>query len=210
MLSKFITIEGIEGVGKSTAVAYLKEWLEEHKLLHIVTREPGGTPLAEKIRNLLIENTDEKVATKTELLLFFAGRAQHIDQVILPNLAQGKVVLCDRFTDATYAYQGVGRGVEEKEIAVLEEWVQNDLRPDATILLDAPVDVAFARMQKRGALDRIENEKKTFFERVRFAYLDRAKRYSTRYHVVDATQSLVNVTKQLAAIMEMLCRTQER
>ena len=163
----FMTVEGGEGAGKTTNIACIKEWLTTHNVEFVHTREPGGTPLAENIRELLLAKSDEVIAEKAELLLVFAARAQHLDQVIIPALQAGKVVLCDRFTDATYAYQGAGRGLSKGDIATLEGLVQGALRPDLTLLLDLPVAAGMARVNQRGDLDRFEQEAMTFFERVR-------------------------------------------
>ena len=186
----FITVEGVEGVGKSTNMAFIGEL--QAGIDYITTREPGGTPLAEDVRSLLLTPRQESVAENTELLLMFAARAQHIATVIEPALARGQWVLCDRFTDATYAYQGGGRGIDKGKIAALEQWVQGSLRPDYTVLLDAPVAVGMARVNKRGALDRFEQEQQQFFERVRAAYLAMAEQQA-RYRLVDAAQDLAQV-----------------
>lgn len=206
-MSKFITIEGNEGVGKSTAIAFVDSYLTQLNIPHRLTREPGGTPFAEKIRGLLQGHQEEAVNYKTELLLFFAARSQHIEALIKPTLAEGSWVICDRFTDSSYAYQGAGRGIPDADIAVLEQWVQQDFRPNKTILLDAPVDVTYARIQKRGKLDRIETEKKAFFERIRECYLQRAKQYSERYIIIDASVSLEEVQQELRMVLNNLCKT---
>ena len=198
----FVTIEGGEGVGKSTNIAFVAEQLKKQGIRFILTREPGGTPLAEDIRQLLLTPRDEPVAENTELLLMFAARAQHIAQVIEPALARGEWVICDRFTDATFAYQGGGRGISDTKIADLEQWVQADLRPDFTLLLDAPVEVGMARANKRGALDRFEQEQQLFFDKVRAAYLSMAEKHADRYRVVDAALSLDQVQSALAVIIE--------
>ncbi|MCK5895042.1 MAG: dTMP kinase [Endozoicomonadaceae bacterium] len=197
----FITIEGGEGVGKTTSSTYIKSWLEQHGMDYVHTREPGGTPLAEKIRELLLGHSEEAVAASTELLLMFAARAQHLDQVIIPALKVGKVVLCDRFTDATYAYQGAGRGLSNEHIATLEQLVQGDFRPDLTILLDLPVVTGMTRVRQRGELDRFEQEALTFFERVRTAYLERATQFSNQYVVVDAAPALADVQATIDSIL---------
>jgi dTMP kinase len=194
---KFITIEGTEGVGKSTNIAFVQRYLAEQGIELLTTREPGGTPLAEQIRGLLLENRDEKMDEATELLLVFAARSQHLQSVILPALASGKWVLCDRFTDATYAYQGGGRGLDVKLIEMLEQTIQGDIRPDLTLLLDIDVKVGLARAGRRGALDRFENEQMAFFEKVRGAYLALAKASPERYALVDASQSLEVVQEQV-------------
>lgn len=198
----FVTIEGGEGVGKSTNIAYIAEQLSDANITFIVTREPGGTPLAEDIRQLLLSDRDETIADNTELLLMFAARAQHIAEVIEPALARGDWVICDRFTDATYAYQGGGRGLPEIKISHLEQWVQGNLRPDITILLDAPVTVGMSRAGQRGQLDRIEREQDHFFEKVRNHYLLLAERHSDRFRVVDASQTLERVQQSLLSIID--------
>ena len=203
-MSKFITIEGNEGVGKSTAITFVDSYLTKLKIPHRLTREPGGTPFAEKIRHLLQLHHEEPVAYKTELLLFFAARSQHIEALIKPTLAAGSWVVSDRFTDSSYAYQGAGRGLPMSDIALLEAWVQEGFQPDKTILLDAPVEMTYARMQKRGTLDRIEAEDMAFFERIRECYLRRAKEHSERYIIVDASVSLEEVQKQLRRILDAL------
>ena len=188
MRGKFITIEGTEGVGKTTNIAFIKQWLDDNGISFINTREPGGTPLAEEIRQVLLSNRDEKVCSKAELLMMFAGRAQHIDQVIEPQLAQGNWVLCDRFTDATYAYQGAGREMGDDLIQSLETMVQGDMRPDLTLVLDVPVELGLERAGKRSEPDRFELEKTDFFNRVRQAYLSMAVNNPQRYKVIDASQ----------------------
>lgn len=200
----FITVEGGEGVGKSTNMEFLATRLRERGLELLVTREPGGTELGEELRELLLRPRDEPVAPSAELLLIFAARAQHIAQVIEPALAAGRWVLCDRFTDATYAYQGGGRGLPVALIRELEQLVQGDLRPDFTLLLDAPVEVGMARAGDRGEMDRFEREHIEFFERVRATYLQLARESSGRYHLVDASLSLEQVQQQLANACEEL------
>ncbi|MNC49188.1 Thymidylate kinase [compost metagenome] len=167
----------------------------------VLTREPGGTPLAEKVRELLLAPSDESMAADTELLLVFAARAQHLAQVIRPALARGAVVLCDRFTDATYAYQGGGRGLSVERIATLEQFVQGDLRPDLTLVFDLPVEVGLARAAARGRLDRFEQEGQAFFEAVRQAYLQRAGREPQRYTLLDAAQPLEAVQRSIDALL---------
>lgn len=198
----FITIEGGEGVGKSTNIDFIAQRLQRQGIPFILTREPGGTPLAEDIRQLLLTPRDEAVAENTELLLMFAARAQHIAEVIEPALAKGQWVVCDRFTDATFAYQGGGRGIPMAKIADLEQWVQGDLRPDFTLLLDAAIEVGMSRASKRGALDRFEQEQQNFFENVRAAYLNLAKQHSHRYRVIDASQSLAQVQQSLLTVID--------
>jgi dTMP kinase len=196
----FITVEGGEGVGKSTNMAFLEQHLSELGIDLVVTREPGGTRLGEDVRELLLKPRAEAVAPSAELLLIFAARAQHIAEVIEPALAQGRWVLCDRFTDATYAYQGGGRQLPAAIIRELEQLVQADLRPDYTLLLDAPVDVGMSRARGRGELDRFEQEQTAFFERVRSTYLQLAGEGSGRYRVIDASRSLAEVEMQLQEV----------
>jgi dTMP kinase len=197
----FITIEGGEGVGKSTNIEFIKTTLEAKGIQCIVTREPGGTPLAEEIREVLIKNRDEQVATETELLLMFAARAQHLNQKILPALEAGIWVISDRFTDATYAYQSGGRGVPSEKVALLENFVQGDVRPDLTLLLDAPIEVGMTRAKNRGKLDRFEEEASEFFNKVRNNYLSRAKAEPNRFKIIDATQSLVQVQADISKVL---------
>tara|TARA_R110001592_G_scaffold233140_1_gene490692 strand:- start:3019 stop:3645 length:627 start_codon:yes stop_codon:yes gene_type:complete len=195
----FITVEGGEGVGKSTNIAFMQQVLEAKGLDVIVTREPGGTPLAEEIREVLIKNREEKVVSETELLLMFAARAQHLYQKILPALEKGQCVISDRFTDATYAYQSGGRGVSAEKVALLETFVQGDTRPDITFLFDAPIEIGMSRAQKRGSLDRFEEEEMSFFNRVRDNYLQRASQEPERFKIIDASQSLEVVQADLKA-----------
>ncbi|MAB26217.1 MAG: dTMP kinase [Alteromonadaceae bacterium] len=201
MIGRFITIEGGEGAGKSTAQTYLAEKLTAQGISVLQTREPGGTPLAEAIRRNLLSLDEEAPVEMAELLLVFAARAQHLSKVIEPALNQGRWVLCDRFTDATYAYQGAGRGLSAKHIGTLEALVQGDRRPDTVILLDMPPEIGLARARARGALDRFEQEKHAFFERVRQGYLGRAAEFPDRYVIVDAAQELSRVQKSLEAVM---------
>jgi dTMP kinase len=207
---KFITIEGGEGVGKSTQIGRLRDFVASAGTEVVVTREPGGTRRAERIRELLLETSDEAMPSTCELLLMFAARCTHIENVIRPALARGAWVICDRFTDATYAYQGGGRGLPLEHIAALEQMVQGALRPDLTLLLDAPLDVSAARASARnaaaGTSDRFEQERREFFERVRNAYLDRARQEPERFAVIDATLSLeaVTVAIQLAVANSLL------
>lgn len=204
MTGLFITLEGPEGAGKSTNREYLAERLREQGVEVLLTREPGGTPLAERIRELLLAPSDEPMAVDTELLLVFAARAQHLQQVICPALAKGSVVLCDRFTDATYAYQGGGRGLSIERIAQLEQFVQGELRPDLTLIFDLPVEVGLARAAARGRLDRFEQEGRGFFEAVRQAYLQRAEQAPQRYRVLDAGQTLTQVQADIDVLLPSL------
>ena len=200
----FITVEGGEGVGKSTNMAFLESVLRSHGVALEVTREPGGTPLAESVRELLLAVRDEDMDARAELLLVFAARAQHIYKRIEPALAAGTWVLCDRFTDATYAYQCGGRGLDSQLVQQLERMVQGELRPDCTILLDAPVATGMERARDRGTLDRFEQEDLEFFERVRATYLALASEGSGRYRVIDAARPLDDVQAELRAICEEL------
>lgn len=194
----FVTLEGIEGAGKSTQLAALIKRLEVHDVSLTVTREPGGTPLGEGIRGLLLDPNQRDVAPTAELLLLFAARAQHLVEVIEPALAGGGLVLCDRFTDATYAYQGGGRGLPSGHIAALETLVQGSRRPDLVLLLDMPVSDALKRVAQRpGAVDRFEREQATFFERIRAAYLCRAAEDPKRYRIIDARAPIDTVTERL-------------
>ena len=202
MRGKFITIEGTEGVGKTTNMAFIKSWLEAKKLSYISTREPGGTPLAEQVRELLLAPRAELVCSASELLLMFAGRAQHIDQVIEPTLAEGRWILCDRFTDATYAYQGAGRKMGSDLIAKLEILVQGSLRPDLTLILDIPVEIGLKRASTRSDPDRFELEQVEFFERVRRGYLGIAEQDPDRCKLIDASQPLEQVQSQIASVLE--------
>lgn len=204
MMSKalFITLEGGEGAGKSTCLPVVKELLARTGRDIVLTREPGGTEVGEKIRHLLLQADGIPIAIDTELLLMFAARAQHLESVVRPALAAGKTVLCDRFTDATYAYQGGGRGVPFDRIAVLESWVQGSLRPDLTLLFDIPVAQGLARAGQRSEPDRFEREGAGFMGRVRSAYLELAKMSPARIRVVDASQPLETVTAQLRAILK--------
>jgi dTMP kinase len=200
----FLSVEGGEGVGKSTNIHHLETWLKNRGIAYQLTREPGGTPLAEAVRQLLLEHREEAVSAITELLLMFAARAQHIEQVIEPALVGGEWVICDRFTDATYAYQGGGRHMPVAQIAQLESLVQGDLRPDITLLLDAPVAVGMARAGQRGKLDRFEQEELAFFERVRSCYLARAAAEPERFRVIDTNRPLAEIEADLITIMNTL------
>jgi len=197
MASSFISIEGGEGAGKSTSIEYIKQKLEACGIECLVTREPGGTPMAEDIRQLLLQHRDEVVDPYTELLLMFASRRQHVQNVIRPALASGKWVICDRFTDASFAYQGFGRGLDKEFISSLKRWVHGDLNPNMTILFDLDIAVGMARAGKRSDFDRIETETMSFFERVRHGYLTHAEAEPQRYRIVDASQSITGVEQQL-------------
>lgn len=201
MSGRFITVEGIEGAGKSTQLAVIRECLLRAGHAVIMTREPGGTALGEEIRSLLLAHRQEGMALDTETLLMFAARAEHLDRVIRPALAAGQWVLCDRFTDATYAYQGGGRGLSAARIAALEDWVQGALRPDLTLLFDLPVAVGLQRVGQRGAADRFEREALEFFERVRAAYLERAAADPGRYRIVAADAPLGEVRAEIERLL---------
>lgn len=201
---KFITVEGIEGVGKSTNIGFLTAALERRGIEVLTTREPGGTPTAERIRGLLVEHGDEPIPDIAELLLMFAARALNVANVIRPALARGTWVVADRFTDASRAYQGGGRGIPMGRIDSLAEWVHGDLVPDLTILLDAPVDVGMARAGRRGKPDRIETERAEFFSRVRDTYLQLAASEPERFVVVDATRDLDSVRAAIEAIADKI------
>lgn len=199
----FITLEGGEGAGKSTSLAFVQAELARRGREVVMTREPGGTPLGEKLRTLLLHGND-LIATDAELLLMFAARAQHLESVIRPALARGACVLCDRFTDATYAYQGGGRGVATSRIRVLEEWVQQGLQPDLTLLLDIPVAQGLARAGQRSEPDRFEREQQAFLERVRTAYLEAAAREPQRIRVIHADREIAAVQAQIRAVLDQV------
>ena len=201
---QFITVEGTEGVGKSTSMAFIEQWIKSSGKELIVTREPGGTVLGEKLRNVLLDAKEQSMSDDTELLLMFAARAQHLHEVILPALDTGKWVLCDRFTDSTYAYQGGGRGIDMSRISQLEQWVQGDRRPDMTIVLDLPVEEGLVRAGKRSTPDRFELEKHEFFNKVRDTFLARASSNPERYKVVDASPSIEQVQQSIQAHLESM------
>lgn len=202
MKGLFITLEGPEGAGKSTNLRVLAQALANAGCDPLLTREPGGTPVAERIRDVLLSHHDEPMCADAELLLMFAARAQHLDALIKPALAAGRVVISDRFTDATYAYQGGGRGIAHERIATLETWVQGDLRPDLTLIFDVPVDVGMARARARSELDRFEVEQSSFFEAVRNTYLQRARAEPQRYRIIDASGSLEQVAEAMQPLIK--------
>lgn len=207
MIGKFISIEGIEGAGKSTQIQFIKTYLERFNQTVVVTREPGGTPLAEEIRELLLKPREERMSDDTELLLMFAARAQHINQVILPALSEGKWVVCDRFVDATFAYQGAGRGIHEERIAALSEWTLAGLKTDLTLLFDLPVDVGQQRVNQRLLQkDRFEQEKTDFFEKIRHCYLERAAAEPKRIQIIDAEKSIPAIEQQVSNILDKLLK----
>lgn len=206
MAGLFITVEGGEGAGKTTQLAFMRDYLERAGQPVVVTREPGGAPLSEEIRGLLLSHRHDGMTLSAETLLMFAARAEHVEKVIRPALTAGCWVLCDRFTDATYAYQGGGRGLALERIAVLEEWAQGELRPHLTLLLDLPVAVGLARAGKRSAADRFEREDVAFFERVRAVYLERALRNPDRYWIVDADRPIEIVRAEVENILAEFLR----
>lgn len=199
----FLTIEGVEGVGKSTNIETVRDFMDSRGIQYVLTREPGGTAVAEQIRELLLAvNQDDALCELSELLLVFAARAQHLEKVIKPALAQGKWVICDRFTDATYAYQGGGRGLDRSIISGLESLVQGELRPDLTLILDLDPRIGLQRVNERGELDRFEQEKLEFFDRVRQTYLAIAAADPQRCVVIDAANDLETVSSDLVKILE--------
>jgi dTMP kinase len=205
---KFISLEGIEGAGKSTALNFIKNYLLALHHEVVLTREPGGTELAEQLRNIALHPiSTEEITPQTELLLMFAGRAQHLKHCILPALTAGKWVVSDRFIDATYAYQGGGRGMDQDEIHKLDKWIVNQTYPDLTLLLDIDPVIGFERAEKRGkGRDRIEQEKLDFFVRVRQAYLLRAQQDPSRIKVIDAAQPLLAVEKQIKEVLDRVIK----
>ncbi len=203
MSGKLITLEGLEGVGKSTNMEFIHRRLVDAGVDVDLTREPGGTPLAESIRKLVLDTDDEPIPDLCELLLIFAARSAHLENRIRPALAHGKWVLCDRFTDATYAYQGGGRGLPLDLIGSLESMIQSGLQPDLTILLDAPVEIGLERIRERGGTDRFENQRLEFFQRAREIYLSRAEQEPDRCVVVDASRPLAEVQADLGRVMDL-------
>ncbi|MBB5018695.1 dTMP kinase [Chitinivorax tropicus] len=198
MPARFITLEGIDGAGKSTHLTWLTQWLARHAIDHIITREPGGTPLGEQLRALLLH---EPMHLETEALLMFAGRREHLHQVIQPALAAGRWVVSDRFTDASFAYQGGGRGLSEAKLRELEHWI-GGIQPDLTLLFDVPLAVSQARMASSRQLDRFEQEQSDFHARVRQAYLDRAHAYPQRFRIIDASRPIADIHAELTHLME--------
>ena len=194
---RFITVEGIEGAGKSTQMDVLRRFLDAKRIPVVMTREPGGTPLGETVRSLLLNPDNVGMSTDAELLLVFAARAEHLHKVVRPALESGNWVLSDRFTDATYAYQGGGRGIAQARIAALEQWVQGDLRPDLTLLLDVTVETGMARIVARGQPDRCEREDGAFFQRIRDNYLQRAAAEPQRFRRIDASAAVEQVSQEV-------------
>jgi len=204
MTGKFITIEGSEGVGKSTNIEFISNYLKSKDITTIETREPGGTKTAEEIRRVLLNTEGETVPEIAELLLFFAARSFHVENLIKPAINQGHYVICDRFSDATIAYQGYGRGFDVKDINIIAAWVQKKLQPDLTILLDAPAEIGMQRAKNRGSIDRMETEDISFYERVRQGYLELAKEHKDRFVVIDASQSLKLVQAEILFHLDRL------
>ena len=204
MTGKFITIEGSEGVGKSTNIEFISNYLKSKDITTIETREPGGTKTAEEIRRVLLNTEGETVPEIAELLLFFAARSFHVENLIKPAINQGHYVICDRFSDATIAYQGYGRGFDVKDINIIAAWVQKKLQPDLTILLDAPAEIGMQRAKNRGSIDRMETEDISFYERVRQGYLELANEHEDRFVVIDASQSLKLVQAEILFHLDRL------
>lgn len=203
MKGRFITIEGVEGVGKSTNISYIERFLESRDIEFVSTREPGGTALAERIRDVLLDKAESSMDPMTELLLMFAARKQHTEELIKPALERGEWVICDRYTDSSYAYQGGGRGLDSKIISKVEKLTLGSFKPDLTIVLDLPVKKGLARAGNRGELDRFELESEKFFKRVRATFLARAKTHK-RYHVINASRSLSAVQGKIGAALTIL------
>jgi dTMP kinase len=203
----FITVEGGEGAGKTTMIERMVDWLTARGQRVAQTREPGGTELAEKLRDILLDTQSAGLSDQAELLLMFASRAQHLAELIRPALARGDTVVCDRFTDATWAYQGGGRGLPKQDIAALEQLVHGDLQPDLTVLLDLPVELGLSRASLRSASDRFEEEPVAFFERVRAAYLERAAESPDRFAVVDASGPVESVWSRVEQVLNQRIRS---
>tara|TARA_B100001778_G_scaffold331820_1_gene336941 strand:+ start:418 stop:1038 length:621 start_codon:yes stop_codon:yes gene_type:complete len=198
----FITLEGIEGAGKSTVIDFIENFITSSGYDVVKTREPGGTAIGEQIREILLNKNNDKLTDDTELLLIFAARAQHLSEIILPNLTSNKIILCDRFIDASYAYQGAGRGIEQSKINLLENWVMPDIKPDLTFLLDLDPKIAFERTNKRSDADRFESEDIHFFEKIRQYYLERAENEPERFRVINSELSLEDVQEQIKNILK--------
>ncbi len=199
---EFITLEGIEGVGKSTAIQVVKRFLEDNGRNVVITREPGGTAIGEKIRDILLSTQNDAMSPVSELFLLLAARAQHLAEVVSPALASGNCVVCDRFFDATYAYQGAGRGLDMSIIKSATDLISPFFVPTLTLLLDAPVEVGFKRIKSRGKTDRFEEQNRDFFERIRESYLNRARLEPKRFCVIDASQSLVEVSDRIELVLK--------
>lgn len=206
MAGKFISLEGGEGAGKSSAISTIEAWLKQHDISYELTREPGGTPMAEEIRELVLSARDEKVAPNTELLLVFASRVQHLHEKILPAIAQGKWVISDRFVDSSYVYQGIARGIDEAIIDSLVETFLKGQLPDKTLLLDVPVEVGLSRVQSRGESNRLDGESVAFHEKVRHGFLKRAEHDNERFAVIDASRTIESVEQQVIAELNALLK----
>jgi len=204
MAGKFITIEGSEGVGKSTNIEFISKYLKSRDITTVETREPGGTKIAEEIRQVLLTTEGETVPEIAELLLFFAARSFHVENLIKPAINQGHYVICDRFSDATVAYQGYGRGFNIQDINTIASWVHEKMQPDLTILLDAPAEIGMQRAKQRGTTDRMESEDISFYERVRNGYLTLASEHKERFVVIDASQALKSVQTEIAFHLDVL------
>ena len=204
MAGKFITIEGSEGVGKSTNIEFISKYLKSRDITTLETREPGGTKIAEEIRQVLLTTKGETVPEIAELLLFFAARSFHVENLIKPAINQGHYVICDRFSDATVAYQGYGRGFNIQDINTIASWVHEKMQPDLTILLDAPAEIGMQRAKQRGVMDRMESEDISFYERVRHGYLTLASEHKERFVVIDASQALKSVQTEIAFHLDVL------
>jgi dTMP kinase len=198
----FITLEGVEGAGKSTLMSYVAEIFTTKGKEVVQTREPGGTKTGEQIRSILLDSSNVNVGDDTELLLMFAARSQHINEIIKPALGSGKIVICDRFTDASYAYQGAGRGLDSNRIKILEDWVQQGLKPELTLLFDLDVETGLRRAGKRSEADRFEQEEVSFFERIRACYLERAEKEPERFRIIDSSQSFEHVKQQIQTTLK--------
>ncbi len=201
----FITLEGSEGSGKTTSMNYIESWFNDNGVTPIVTREPGGTPLAEEIRETLLATRDEKMAPDTELLLMYASRVQHCQSLIIPKLNEGHVVISDRFNDASFAYQGTGRGLSVERLTELDQWCLGDFKPDLTLFLDISVELGLSRASRRSAPDRFEQEAISFFEKIRQGYLDRAAAEPERIKIIDASGSIEEVQQNIAFVLEKHC-----
>ncbi len=206
---KFITFEGIDGAGKSSHLEWLAQFLRGKGLTIVVTREPGGTALGERLRELLLDQR-QTMHAETETLLMFAARREHLDKVILPALARGDWVVSDRYMDASFAYQGAGRGVSLQKLVLLEDWVQGRVVPDLTLYFDLPAEIGKARVQSIKTFDRFERESDEFFDRVRQGYLQRAQQFSQRIRVIDASLPIEQVRQNLVELIEIFCRQQSR
>lgn len=203
MKAKFITLDGIDGAGKTTQLNVIKEWFSQNQLPVVFTREPGSTPIGEQLRDLAL-NPKSSLSPKAETLLMFTSRQQHLDDVVYPNLAQNVHVVCDRFTDSTFAYQGGGRGVPHEQIAEIERWVQGDLQPDLTIILDVPLEVALERIERSREKDRFEREGSGFYAAVRDVYLQRAASNPQRYVVINSNRDKEVVKQEIHAVLNQL------